>query len=137
MLPRHSATHYLCAHTYIKNITMKLRKHNKIFARSSKTIVVLFVIQLFLLFDKTESGESGESGEPGDSTDSSDSMFQNSCESQLFDTDRCRSNFHSARSGKTIPRLCNFKSNFHSILSAAPIQPQSKLIPVIPCTATS
>ncbi len=119
------------ARTLNKIQTMKLRKHNKIFARSSKTIVVLFVLQLFLLFDKTEPGESGE---PGDSTDS---MFQNSCESQLFDTDRCRSNFHSARSGKTIPRLCNFKSNFHSILSAAPIQPQSKLIPVIPCTATS
>ena len=128
------------ARTLNKIQTMKLRKHNKIFARSSKTIVVLFVIKLFLLFDKTESGESGESGEPGDSTDSTDStdsVFQNSCESQLFDTDRCRSNFHSARRGKTIPRLCNFKSNFHSILSAAPIQPQSKLIPVIPCTATS
>ena len=102
------------ARTLNKIQTMKLRKHNKIFARSSKTIVVLFVLQLFLLFDKTESGESGElgepseSGEPGDSTDSSDSMFQNSCESQLFDTHRCRSNFHSARSGKTIPRRCNF-----------------------------
>ena len=119
------------ARTLNKIQTMKLRKHNKIFARSSKTIVVLFVLQLFLLFDKTEPGESGE---PGDSTDSSDSMFQNSCESQLFDTDRCRSNFHSARSGKTIPRLCNFKSNFHSNLSTAPIQPQGKLIP---CTATS
>ena len=147
MLPRRPTIHYLCAHTYIiKNITMKQRKQNKNLASSDKTTVVMFVIQLFLLFDKTESGEPGEpgelgepseSGEPGDSTDSSDSMFQNSCESQLFDTHRCRSNFHSARSGKTIPRLCNFKSNFHSILSAAPIQPQSKLIPVIPCTATS
>ena len=35
MLSRHSATHYLCAHTYIiKNITMKLRKQIKILARS-------------------------------------------------------------------------------------------------------
>ena len=75
MLPRHYATHYLCAHTYIiKNITMKQRKQNKILTRSSKTNVVLFVIQLSLLFDKTESGEPGESGEPSDSTDSTDSM---------------------------------------------------------------
>ena len=83
MLPRRPATHYLCAHTYIiKNITMKQKKQNKILTRSSKTNVVLFVIQLSLLFDKTESGESGEpgelgepseSGEPSDSTDSTDS----------------------------------------------------------------
>ena len=80
MLPRRPATHYLCAHTYlIKNITMKLRKQIKILASSDKTTVVLFVIQLFLLFDKTEScepgelGEPSESGEPSDSTDSTDS----------------------------------------------------------------
>ena len=69
---------------------MKQRKQNKNLASSDKTTVVMFVIQLFLLFDKTESGESGESGEPGDSTDSTDStdsIFQNSCESQLFDTE--------------------------------------------------
>ena len=40
-----------------------MRSQNKILAGSSKTTVVLFVIQLLLLFDKTESGESGESGE--------------------------------------------------------------------------
>ncbi len=57
-----------------------MRSQNKILAGSSKTTVVLFVIQLSLLFDKTESGEPGElgepseSGEPSDSTDSTDSM---------------------------------------------------------------
>jgi hypothetical protein len=50
---------------------MKQRKQIKILARSSKTNVVLFVIQLPLLFDKTESCEPGE---PSDSTDSTDSM---------------------------------------------------------------
>ena len=74
MLPRRPAIHYLCAHTYIiKNITMKQRIQNKNLARSGKTTVVMFVIQLFLLFDKTESGEPGEPGESGDSTDSTDS----------------------------------------------------------------
>ena len=54
MLPRHHAIHYLCAHTYIiKNITMK---QNKNLASSDKTTVVMFVIQLSLLFNKTESG---------------------------------------------------------------------------------
>ena len=58
MLPRHYATHYLCAHTYIiKNITMKQRTQNKNLASSDKTTIVLFVIQLFLLFDKTVSCE--------------------------------------------------------------------------------
>ena len=38
-----------------------MRSQNKILAGSSKTTVVLFVIQLLLLFDKTESTESGES----------------------------------------------------------------------------
>ena len=55
---------------------MKQRKQNKNLASSDKTTVVMFVIQLFLLFDKTESGEPGEpseSGEPSDSTDSTDS----------------------------------------------------------------
>ncbi len=55
---------------------MKQRKQNKNLASSDKTTVVLFVIQLSLLFDKTESGEPGEpseSGEPSDSTDSTDS----------------------------------------------------------------
>ena len=70
MLPRRPATHYLCAHTYlIKNITMKLRKQIKILASSVNTTVVMFVIQLFLLFDKTEScepGEPSESGEPSE-----------------------------------------------------------------------
>ena len=33
-----------------------------------------------------------------------------------------RLNFHSARSGKTILRLCKFQLNFHLILSEAPIQ---------------
>ena len=67
------------------------QKKQKNLASSDKTTVVMFVIQLFLLFDKTESGEPGELGEPsesGEPGDSSDSMFQNSCESQLFDTDR-------------------------------------------------
>ena len=50
---------------------MKQRKQKKILARRGKTTVVLFVIQLFLLFDKT------------DSTDSTDSMFQNSGAAQL------------------------------------------------------
>ena len=60
---------------------MKQRKQIKILARSVNTTVVMFVIQLSLLFDKTEScepgelGEPSESGEPGDSTDSTDSMF--------------------------------------------------------------
>jgi len=57
---------------------MKLRKQIKILARSVNTTVVMFVIQLFLLFDKTESGEPSEPSEPGepsDSTDSTDSMF--------------------------------------------------------------
>ena len=53
---------------------MKQRKHNKNLARSGKTTVVLFVIQLSLLFDKTESGEPGEPGDSTDSTDSTDSM---------------------------------------------------------------
>ena len=44
-----------------------MRSQNKIIAGSSKTTVVLFVIQLLLLFDKTESSESGESGESGES----------------------------------------------------------------------
>ena len=52
---------------------MKQRKQNKNLARSGKTTVVMFVIQLFLLFDKTESGEPTEPTEPTDSTDSSDS----------------------------------------------------------------
>ena len=61
-----------------------MRSLNKILAGSSKTTVVLFVIQLLLLFDKTESSESGESGESGESffrqftklavSDSTDSM---------------------------------------------------------------
>ena len=61
-----------------------MRSQNKILAGSSKTTVVLFVIQLLLLFDKTESSESGESGESGESffrqftklavSDSTDSM---------------------------------------------------------------
>ncbi len=61
-----------------------MRSQNKIIAGSSKTTVVLFVIQLLLLFDKTESSESGESGESGESffrqftklavSDSTDSM---------------------------------------------------------------
>ena len=79
MLPLHPTIHYLCAPTYIiKNITMKQKKQNKNLASSDKTTVVMFVIQLFLLFDKTESGEPGElgepseSGEPSDSTDSTD-----------------------------------------------------------------
>ena len=82
MLPRRPATHYLCAHTYIiKNITMKQRTQNKNQASSDKTTFVMFVIQLFLLFDKTEScepgelGEPSESGEPSDSTDSTDSSI--------------------------------------------------------------
>ena len=52
---------------------MKPRKQIKILARSVNTTVVMFVIQLFLLFDKTESGEPSEPGEPSDSTDSTDS----------------------------------------------------------------
>ena len=62
-----------------------MRSQNKILAGSSKTTVVLFVIQLLLLFDKTESSESGESGESGESffrqftklavSDSTDSIF--------------------------------------------------------------
>ena len=61
-----------------------MRSQNKILAGSSKTTVVLFVIQLLLLFDKTVSSESGESGESGESffrqftklavSDSTDSM---------------------------------------------------------------
>ena len=39
-----------------------------------------------------------------------------------------RLNFHSARSGKTILRLCNFQLNFHLILSEAPIQPQKPIL---------
>ena len=57
---------------------MKPRNQNNILVRSVNTTVVMFVIQLFLLFDKTESGEPSEPGEPGepsDSTDSTDSMF--------------------------------------------------------------
>ena len=57
---------------------MKQRKQNRIIARSVNATVVMFVIQLFLLFDKTESGEPSEPGEPSDSsdsTDSNDSMF--------------------------------------------------------------
>ena len=63
-----------------------MRSQNKILAGSSKTTVVLFVIQLLLLFDKTESSESGESGESffrqftklavSDSTDSMRFHFQ-------------------------------------------------------------
>ena len=34
-----------------------MRSQNKILAGSSKTTVVLFVIQLLLLFDKTESSQ--------------------------------------------------------------------------------
>ena len=74
---------------------MKQRKQKKILARRGKTTVVLFVIQLFLLFEKiesgesTESGESIESGESTESSDSTDSMFQNSCVSRLFVTVRC------------------------------------------------
>ena len=55
---------------------MKQRIQNRIIARSVNATVVMFVIQLFLLFDKNESGELGEpseSGEPSDSTDSTDS----------------------------------------------------------------
>ena len=52
---------------------MKQRIQNRIIARSVNTTVVMFVIQLFLLFDKTESGEPSEPGEPSDSTDSTDS----------------------------------------------------------------
>ncbi len=63
-----------------------MRSQNKILAGSSKTTVVLFVIQLLLLFDKTESNESSESGESffrqftklavSDSTDSMRFHFQ-------------------------------------------------------------
>ena len=59
------------ARTLNKIQTMKPRKQNKNLASSDKTTVVLFVIQLFLLFDKTESGEPSDST---DSTDSTDSM---------------------------------------------------------------
>ena len=57
---------------------MKQRKQNKNLASSVNAAVVMFVIQLSLLFDKTEScepgelGEPSESGEPSDSTDSTD-----------------------------------------------------------------
>ncbi len=47
-----------------------MRSQNKILAGSSKTTVVLFVIQLLLLFDKTESSESSESSESGESGES-------------------------------------------------------------------
>ena len=56
---------------------MKQRKQKNL-ASSDKTTVVLFVIKLFLLFDKTESGEPGDSTDStdsSDSTDSTDSMF--------------------------------------------------------------
>ncbi len=46
---------------------MKQRIQNRIIARSVNAIVIMFVIQLFLLFDKTESGEPGELGEPSES----------------------------------------------------------------------
>jgi hypothetical protein len=53
---------------------MKQRKQNKKLARSGKTTVVMFVLQLSLLFNKNESGEPGESSDSTDSTDSTDSM---------------------------------------------------------------
>ena len=108
MLPRHHTIHYLCAHTYIiKNITMKQRIQNKNLARSGKTTVVMFVIQLFLLFDKTEScepgelGEPGESGEPGDSTDSTDSMFSRKVAPIVVAKPRKRGVFNSRTVQKT------------------------------------
>ena len=52
---------------------MKQRKQNKNLASSDKTTVVMFVLQLSLLFNKNESGEPGEPGESSDSTDSTDS----------------------------------------------------------------
>ena len=54
---------------------MKQRIQNRIIARSVNATVVMFVIQLFLLFDKTESGEPSEPSDSTDSTDSTDSMF--------------------------------------------------------------
>ena len=55
---------------------MKPRKQNKNLASSDKTTVVMFVIQLFLLFDKTESvSEPGELGEPSESGEPSDSTY--------------------------------------------------------------
>ena len=47
-----------------------MRSQNKILAGSSKTTVVLFVIQLLLLFDKTESSETSESSESGETGES-------------------------------------------------------------------
>ena len=193
MLPRHYAIHYLCAHTYIiKNITMKQRIQNKILTRSSKTNVVLFVIQLSLLFDKTESGEPGEPGESGepsdstDSTDSTDSMHSDilarsakiniSAVGTTLPILARRAVIFSAKRGptelaepteptallvsasmqfslkfsinlqlgeiqkhKSCEARCAVPKGFEldPILSEAPLQPQGKPIPPIPCTATS
>ncbi len=127
--PHHPLPLRTHARTLNKIQTMKPRNQNKIFARSSKTTVVLFVLLLSLLFDKTESGEPGDSTDSTDSSDSSDStdsMF--SRKDATFGTAKPR------KRGVLISRLsenqhqCNFQSNFQSILSAAPLHPQGKLI---------
>ena len=54
------------------------------------TTVVLFVIMLFLLFEKTESGEPFfRQFAKFAVSDSTDSTFQHSCVSRLCDTNRC------------------------------------------------
>jgi hypothetical protein len=91
---------------------MKQRKQKNL-ASSDKTTVVMFVLQLFLLFDKTESCEPGELGEPsesGEPSDSTDSMFSRkvhllvsqSLASEEFLISRLSKNQHQ----------CNFQLNF-------------------------
>ena len=76
----------------------------KILAGSSKTTVVLFVIQLLLLFDKTESSESsesGESGESGESNESGESFFRQFAKLAVSDsTDSMRFHFQSKPAGQ-------------------------------------
>ncbi len=73
-----------------------MRSQNKILAGSSKTTVVLFVIQLLLLFDKTESSESSESSESGESGESGESFFRQFTKLAVSDsTDSMRFHFQS------------------------------------------
>ena len=72
-----------------------MRSQNKILAGSSKTTVVLFVIQL-LLFDKTESSESSESVESSESGESGESFFRQFTKLAVSDsTDSMRFHFQS------------------------------------------
>ena len=72
-----------------------MRSQNKILAGSSKTTVVLFVIQLLLLFDKTESSESSESSESGESGESGEFFRQFTKLAVSDSTDSMRFHFQS------------------------------------------